>query len=98
MNREAALARLKAVEPALRVRGVSHAALFGSLARGEATAASDIDVLVEIAPEARLDVFAYVDIVQLIEDQFPVKVDVSNSAALKPLVRVEAEGDAVYAF
>ncbi|HZZ59894.1 MAG TPA: nucleotidyltransferase domain-containing protein [Roseiarcus sp.] len=35
---------------ALKSRGVSHAALFGSLARGEIRRWSDIDILVEIEP------------------------------------------------
>ena len=41
----------------LRSRGVTHAALFGSRARGEARADSDIDIMVEIAPEAAIDLF-----------------------------------------
>ena len=42
----------------LRRFGVSHAAVFGSVARGKAGAASDIDVLVELDEEpasARID-------------------------------------------
>lgn len=92
------LHKLKEAEGALRAQGVAHAALFGSLARGEDRPDSDIDIMVEIAPGSRMDVFRYVGIVQYIEELFPARVDVSNRMALKPHVRPGAERDAVYAF
>jgi predicted nucleotidyltransferase len=98
MKRDEILARLKAAEAALRERGVDHAALFGSTARGDQTEVSDIDIMVEIAPDAPVGLFEYVSIVQFIEDMFPVRVDVANRAGLKSLVRPSAERDAVYAF
>ena len=98
MNRQEILDRLRQNEAALRAQGVAHAALFGSVARGEARPDSDIDIMVEIAPEIPMGVFQYVGIVHAIEDLFPVRVDVSNRVALKPHVRPSAERDAIYAF
>jgi predicted nucleotidyltransferase len=98
MIRDAVIGTLKEAETALRSRGVAHAALFGSVARGEERPDSDIDILVELAPEAELDLFAYVGIVQMIEDLFPQVVDVSDKTMLKGHVRPSAERDAVYAF
>lgn len=54
MTREQIIARLRENEAALRARGVTHAALFGSRARGEAREDSDTDIMIEIDPEARL--------------------------------------------
>jgi len=79
-------------------QGVAHAALFGSVARGEDRPDSDIDIMIEIAPDSRMDLFRYVGIVQFIEELFPVPVDVANREGLKPFVRPSAERDAVYAF
>ena len=98
MDKQAIIARLRENEATLKARGVSHAALFGSRARGEDQADSDIDIFVEIAPDFAMDVFQYVDVVQAIEDMFAEPVDVSNRAAMKPHVRPAAERDAIYAF
>jgi hypothetical protein len=54
MSRDEILARLREFEPALRERGIAHAALFGSAARGDNGPESDIDIMVEFAPEARV--------------------------------------------
>ena len=98
MENEAILARLRAGEAELRARGVVHAALFGSRARGDHRTDSDIDIMIEIAPEARIGVWDYVGIVQAIEDMFPLPVDVSNRAAQRPHVRPSADREAIYAF
>jgi predicted nucleotidyltransferase len=98
MKRDDILERLKGCEAELRARGVAHAALFGSVARGDDRPDSDIDIMVEIAPDARMDVFRYIGIVHMIEDLFPAGVDVSNRDAQKPHVRPSAERDAIYAF
>jgi predicted nucleotidyltransferase len=98
MNRDDVIKTLRAHQPELRQRGVLHAGLFGSLARNEAREASDIDILIELAPDAPVGVFEYVGIAQYLADLFPRPVDVANVARLKPLVRPTAERDALYAF
>jgi predicted nucleotidyltransferase len=98
MNRQQILDRLRENERALRERGVSHAALFGSRARGDDRPDSDIDIMIEIAPDFPMDVFQYVGVVHAIEDLFPLPVDVSNLTVQKPHVRPSAQRDAVYAF
>ena len=98
MKRDEVLHKLREAEAALRAQGVAHAALFGSVARGEERPDSDIDIMVEIVADARMDLFRYVGIVQTIEELFPAPVDVANREGLKPFVRPSAERDAVYAF
>ena len=98
MNREQVIAALRAHETELRRRGVSHVALFGSVARGEATENSDIDILIELDPRAPVGLFEYVGITQYLADLFPLRVDVANRKGLKPFVRPRVERDAVYAF
>ena len=98
MNSQEIIARLQENEPALRARGVTHAALFGSRARGDNRPNSDIDIMIEIAPDAPVGVWEYVAITQYISDLFPARVDVANRAKLRALVRPAAEREAVYAF
>ena len=98
MEREHVIATLKAHEAELSARGVRHAALFGSVARGEGSAASDLDILIELLPDAPVGMWEYVGITQFLGDLFPERVDVANRARLKAHVRPAAERDAVYAF
>jgi uncharacterized protein len=78
--------------------GVLHAGLLGSVARGEAKPMSDIDILIELAPDAPVGVFEYVGIIQYLAGLFHNRVDIANRSSLKPLVRPGVERDAVYAF
>jgi predicted nucleotidyltransferase len=65
------LATLRRSEASLRARGVHHAALFGSQARGDNHPDSDIDILVELDPGARVTVYDYVGIKEYIASLFP---------------------------
>jgi predicted nucleotidyltransferase len=98
MNSSEALETLRCFEPALRDRGVMHAALFGSVARGHNRANSDIDIMIEIYPDARMTVFDYADLKDYIAGLFGEPVDVVNRDGLKPYVRPAATADAIYAF
>ena len=98
MNGQEILARLRENETALRARGVSHAALFGSRARGDYRTDSDIDIMVEFDPAAHVTVFNYAGLKEYIASLFDGPVDVVNRAGLKPYVRPAATTDAIYAF
>jgi predicted nucleotidyltransferase len=98
MNRQDIIARLQENEAELRARGVAHAALFGSRARGDARPDSDTDIMIEIAPEARATLFDYVGLKDYIASLFDGPVDVVNREGLKPYVRPAATTDAIYAF
>jgi predicted nucleotidyltransferase len=98
MDKTAILAKLRENEAVLRAKGVTHVALFGSRARGETHSGSDIDIMIEIAPQAPIGLFEYVAITQYLADLFPEPVDVANRRKLKANVRPTAERDAIYAF
>src|SRR5947209_15892017 len=93
MSRDEILARLKEFEPALRERGIAHAALFGSAARGDNGADSDIDIMVEFDPQVILSVYEYVALKNYVADLFGARFEVVNLAGLRPIIgpRLTAE-------
>jgi predicted nucleotidyltransferase len=52
MTRDEIIAKLKETTPALRAEGVTRLAIFGSRARGDAGDDSDLDVLIDVDPQA----------------------------------------------
>jgi len=98
MNREQIIARLRENEAALRMRGVAHAALFGSRARGDQRPESDTDIMIELDPSVRITVFDYAGLKSFIAALFDGPVDVVNRDGLKPYVRPAATAGAIYAF
>jgi predicted nucleotidyltransferase len=93
-----ALTILRANQTMLRERGVLHAAVFGSVARGEARADSDVDILVDLEPGKPSGIFEYVRLQRDIAGLLGGKVDVVERAALKRGVREEAIKDAIHVF
>ena len=98
MNSSEALETLRRFEQALRGRGLKHAALFGSVARGENRSDSDIDIMVEFDLEVRITAFDYVELKEYIAGLFDQPVDIVNSEGFKPYIRPVAMADAIYAF
>lgn len=73
------------ITPALKRRGVTKAALFGSIVHGKLKKGSDIDVLVQFkAGKSLLDL---VDVQLALEDILKRKVDVVTYNSLHPLLR-----------
>jgi predicted nucleotidyltransferase len=98
MDRQDIIARLQENEAALKARGVAHAALFDSRARGDNRPDSDIDILIDLAPEVPIGVWEYSGLKNYIADLFEEPVDVVSRETLKPYLRPAASADAVYAF
>ncbi len=92
-----AVSALQSHQGDLRQMGVRHAAVFGSVARGEATAGSDVDVLVDLDPQLPMGLFEYAR-VKLYIGELIRGADVVNRKTLKPLLKDAILRDAVAAF
>ncbi|HEY1921913.1 MAG TPA: nucleotidyltransferase family protein [Tepidisphaeraceae bacterium] len=82
-----AIARLAAFHGATDVR------VFGSVARGQAGSASDVDLLVRLSPgRSLLDLIA---IKQDVEDALHREVDVVTESSLSPYIREQVLKEAI---
>jgi uncharacterized protein len=70
-----------------REYGISHLSLFGSYARGTARPDSDIDLLYERAPGARLSLFRLLDLKKELETQLQRSIDIVTREAIHPRLR-----------
>jgi uncharacterized protein len=100
MRRDEIIAKLRQAEPALRDFGVAALYLFGSHARGEARADSDIDVFVDPVSEDRFGFLQFMEAYEAIcktigED---VEVGYSTREGLSPHIRSTVESEAVRIF
>ena len=73
------------ITPILQRYGVTKAAIFGSLAKGEATSSSDVDILVEIKNDMSL--LDSVGMKLELEEAINRKVDLVEYETIKPLIR-----------
>jgi predicted nucleotidyltransferase len=74
--------------------GVRSLALFGSLARDEATDQSEVDLLVEF--DRAVGYFGLVALQEHLADLLRRPVDLGTLASLKPRIRQQVEQDLVY--
>ena len=100
MRRFDVIAKLKATEPSLRARGVGGLYLFGSHARGEARADSDVDVFVDPITDEQFGFLEFMGAYQAIRDAFGEGIDIGYSTrdGLSPYVRADVEREAVRIF
>lgn len=66
---------------------VRELAVFGSTARGEARPDSDIDMLVEFLPHAKVDLVDYAGLMLDLSKLIGRKVDLVSKKGLKPVIR-----------
>lgn len=93
-NPESVLDALAKNREAIRGFGVKRLGLFGSAARGEAGAGSDLDFVVEFEKKS-FD--AYMDLKLFLESLFKCRVDLVLTDAIKPRLRSSILSEAVYA-
>jgi predicted nucleotidyltransferase len=71
--------------PILERYGIKKAAIFGSLAKGEAKTSSDVDILVEIKRDMSL--IDFVGIKLELEEALKMRIDLVEYDTIKPIIK-----------
>jgi predicted nucleotidyltransferase len=95
---EKVIAILRAQEPRLRAAGIRALSLFGSVARGEARPDSDIDLVAELDPAAKMDLIGLVGVERELGDLLGREVQILLEPVEKPRLRASVERDRVRAY
>ena len=98
MDRNTAIARLKAHEAELRAMGVVSLSLFGSTARGEQRVDSDVDVAARLVDDGRIGLFEWAGIGERVREVLGVAVDFVSEPARKARLQAEIDRDRIHVF
>ena len=97
MDQDTAITLLKAHEAELRRLGVQHLYLFGSTARGEARAESDVDLFFD-HEWGQLSLFDVMEIQEVSARILGCKTDAITRGSLHPVLRDRIENSAIPVF
>jgi predicted nucleotidyltransferase len=97
MNCERVMEALRAHEAELRRFGVAHLYLFGSVARKQARADSDVDLFFD-TDNPRFSLIELVDIQEKVNHILGTESDVMTRASLHPMLRPRIETEALLVF
>ncbi len=98
MNKCETIAKLKPHADAVRALGATSLYLFGSAARNEAKADSDLDLFIDYDLDGKFSLLELVGIKLLLEQKLGVPVDVTTRDSLQPMLRDDIERSAVRVF
>jgi predicted nucleotidyltransferase len=103
MDKDEIISRLQAHRSELQAMGAQHVSLFGSVARGEATTESDLDILVKFQDSVIRSGFGYFSTVEdlrarIAEITGASSVDIVAEPPKKESMRLNVERDRADAF
>ncbi len=98
MDKERILGILREHEPELKAAGVVHLHLFGSVARGDNTPASDVDLLFDFDDAKAETLLALCGLENRITDILGFPVHLSSAKYIRPQIRERVMREAVLAF
>jgi len=97
MDRDQVIQKLQVNRGLLKEFSVRSLAVFGSVVRGEARPDSDVDILVEFEPDARIGLFAFARLQRRLSEILGRPVDLVTPDALHKALRNSILEEAVYA-
>lgn len=103
MDKDQVIAKLREHEDELRAAGAEHVSIFGSVARGEATAGSDLDILVKFSEPVIQSGFGYFSTLSALQERIAEitgasHVDIVAEPVRKERLRRNVERDRAVAY
>jgi uncharacterized protein len=98
MTRDEIIAKIRSTAPALRAEGVTKLAIFGSRSRGDQRPNSDLDVLIEVDPDARFSLLNLSGVALIVEDATGLQAQVTLKRSLEPRMAERIADDIVEVF
>ena len=82
----------------MRSRGATGLFVYGSVARDEARASSDIDLFIDYDRASRFNAFDLIGIQHLLQEHLPFAIDITTRDGLHPSLRSHIEASAMRIF
>ena len=98
MDSRSVIQTLRAHEPELKAAGIVHLRVFGSVARGEETAESDVDLMAEFDRSKGFTLLTLAGLENRLIDLLGVEVDLTSPDWMKGPVRAQAMSEAIPVF
>jgi predicted nucleotidyltransferase len=98
MKRDEVISKLRAHEAELKAAGILRLAIFGSVARGDNSPESDVDLLADFDETKHYTLLTMGRLESRLADLLETRVDLSSPEWLKESVRNQALREAVLAF
>jgi predicted nucleotidyltransferase len=98
VDRTTLVKSLRALQPQLRAKGVIRLAIFGSRARGDHRADSDLDILVDVSPSQKFSLLDLIGVCHTIEDSLGIHTYGVMRQGLDPEMAETIQTDIVEVF
>ena len=98
MDKSTVIAKLREHETELKAAGIVRLSIFGSVARGDSSEQSDVDLMADLDASKQFSLLDMVRLENRLADILGAKVDLAPARALKDGIRERASREAVLAF
>ncbi|WP_342723065.1 nucleotidyltransferase domain-containing protein [Bradyrhizobium sp. B097] len=98
MTREEVVAAIRENADAIKAEGVSRLAIYGSRVRGDYRPDSDVDVLVEVEPDASFSLLNLIGVEHIIEDATGLQAQATMKRSLPPRLARQIADDVLEVF